>query len=209
MANYASLRGPVGVNRTYVQVGDGTADPAARRDTWIAGLAAGHTIATNAPLLGLTVNGQGPGAEIELGAGEHELRWSGFMHSIVPVDHLELVYNGKVVETLETDDGTSADVRGSLRVDGSGWLVLRAWNDGSHPMVFDLYPYATTSPVYVTVDGAGPRSSEDADYFIAWIERIRESAAAHEDYNSEAERATVLANLDRAVRVFEGRRAAE
>jgi hypothetical protein len=207
MANYASLRGPVGVNRTYVRVDEDAAEPAARRDAWLAGLEAGHTIATNGPLLGLTVNGQGPGAEIELGAGEHELAWSGFMRSIVPVDHLELVYNGQVVETIENEDGTSADFQGDLRVDGSGWLVLRAWNDGSHPMVFDLYPYATTSPVYITIDEKGPRSTEDADYFIAWIERIRESAAAHEDYNSEAERGAILEHLDRAVRIFEERRA--
>jgi hypothetical protein len=123
------------------------------------------------------------------------------------VDHLELVYNGQVVETIENEDGTSADFQGDLRVDGSGWLVLRAWNDGSHPMVFDLYPYATTSPVYITIDEKGPRSTEDADYFIAWIERIRESAAAHEDYNSEAERGAILEHLDRAVRIFEERRA--
>jgi len=85
-------------------------------------------------------------------------------------------------------------------------LLLRAWNDGSHPLVFDLYPYATTTPVYVTVDGELPRSTEDADYFIAWIERIRESAADHPDYNTDTERDAVLANLDRATRVFEERR---
>ncbi|MGH8194092.1 MAG: CehA/McbA family metallohydrolase, partial [Woeseiaceae bacterium] len=207
MANYASLRGPVGVNRTYVHSVDGAADPAARGDAWLAGLKAGHTMATNGPLLGLTVDGHEPGAEIELGAGEHELAYSGFMRSIVPVDHLELVYNGEVIETIEHEQRTSADLHGSLPVRESGWLVLRAWNDGSHPMVFDLYPFATTSPVYITIDGKQPRSTEDADYFIAWIERIRESAAPHEDYNSDAERAAVLAHLDRAVRIFEGRRA--
>ncbi|MGH8168042.1 MAG: CehA/McbA family metallohydrolase, partial [Woeseiaceae bacterium] len=207
MANYASLRGPVGVNRTYVSAGAAEREPAARRDAWLAGLKEGHTVATNGPLLGLTVNGQGPGGEIELGEGEHELEYSGFLRSAVPVDHLELVYNGKVVETIDRrPDGMAADLGGSLRVEESGWLLLRAWNDGSHPMVFDLYPYATTTPVYVTVDGKLPRSTEDADYFIAWIERIRESAADLPDYNTDAERDAVLANLDRATRVFEERR---
>jgi hypothetical protein len=60
--------------------------------------------------------------------------------------------------------------------------------------------------VYVNIDDKAPRSREDAEYFIAWIERIRESAAEHPDYNSEAERDAVLANLDRAERVFEERR---
>ncbi len=203
MANYASLRGPVGINRTYVPVGADAGDAAARRDAWIAGLKAGHTLATNGPLLGFTVDGRAAGAEIELDAGAHELEYSGFMRSIVPLDHLEIVYNGEVVEAIELDDPTSADLDGTVTVDGSGWLLLRAWNEGSHPLVFDLYPYGTTGPVYVTVDGQRPRSPEDARYFLAWIERIRESAANHPDYNTPAERAAVLENLDRAERLYE------
>jgi len=207
MANYASLRGPVGMNRTYVNMADDSHEPAARRDAWLAGLKTGHSLATNGPLLGLTVNGAGPGSEIALGAGEQELEYSGFLRSVVPVDHLELVYNGKVVKAVDLQgERTGADLIGSVRVDGSGWLLLRAWNEASHPYVFDLYPYATTTPVYVSVDGKAPRSTEDAEYFIAWIERIRESAAEHPDYNSDEERETVLANLDRAQRGFEGRR---
>ncbi|MEX2125308.1 MAG: CehA/McbA family metallohydrolase [Woeseia sp.] len=207
MANYASLRGPVGVNRTYVNVEGRGREAAARRDAWLAGLKLGHTMATNGPLLDLIVNDKGPGDEIELGAGEHELEYSGFLRSVVPVDHLELVYNGEVVKSIDPGgDRKSADLSGSVRVEESGWLLLRAWNDGSHPMVFDLYPYATTTPVYITIGGETPRSTVDADYFIAWIERIRESAADHPDYNTDAERDAVLENLDGAERVFEGRR---
>lgn len=206
MANYASLRGPVGINRTYVSTKDAE-EPAARRDGWLAGLKAGRTFATNTPLLGFSVNGRGPGESIELADGPHELAFSGFMRSIVPMEHLELVYNGEVVRSIElTGDRRSADLEGSVRVDGSGWLLLRAWNDGSHPMVFDLYPYGTTTPIYVTVVGKPPRSREDADYFLAWIARIRESAANHTDYNTLDERRAVLSHLAEARRIFEQRR---
>jgi hypothetical protein len=207
MANYASLRGPVGINRTYVHVEGEARSPAARRDAWLAALKRGHSMATNGPLLGLTVNQEGPGALLEPGQGEQELQYSGFLRSVVPVDHLELVYNGEIVKTIDLGGArTSADLRGSLRVNDSGWLLLRAWNDSSHPGVLDLYPYATTTPVYVNIDGQAPRSTDDAEYFIAWIERVRESAAEHPDYNSDEERETVLANLDRAQRIFEGLR---
>jgi hypothetical protein len=211
MANYASLRGPVGVNRVYVQMAENPADPAMRRDLWLKGLKAGRTLATNGPLLGLTVNGQPPGAELEFetghDSGSQELKYSGFLRSIVPVDHLELVYNGKVVRTIDLgDELSSSNFSGTLKVKESGWLLVRAWNDGSHPDVFDLYPYATTNPVFVTLGNDGPRSTRDADYFIAWIRRIRESATTHPDYNSAEERDTVLFNLDEAIRVFENRR---
>ena len=208
MANYASLRGPVGMNRTYVDAGERRLAPAARSAAWLAALERGRSIATNAPLLGLQIAGHGPGAEIRLAAGSHELEFSGFMRSIVPIDHLELVHNGEVIERFELTDPRAADVSGRVRVDGSGWLLLRAWNEAAHPLVFDLYPYGTTSPVYVTVGGAAPRSTRDADYFVAWIERVREAAEAHPDYNTAAERAAVLEHLDRARRVFEERRAA-
>jgi hypothetical protein len=207
MANYASLRGPVGINRTYVDMPGKSLEPAARRDAWLAGLKRGRSLATNGPLLGLSVNGAGPGAEIALGSGQRELAYSGFLRSSVPVDHLELVYNGEVVRTIDLrGNRTAAELSGSVRVEESGWLLLRAWSEGAHPYVFDIYPYATTTPVYVRIDGQAPRSAEDAEYFIAWIERIRESAAEHADYNSDVERRDVLGNLDRAQRVFEGRR---
>ncbi|MDX1403867.1 MAG: hypothetical protein R3192_04995, partial [Woeseiaceae bacterium] len=119
------------------------------------------------------------------------------------VDHLELVHNGAVVETFDsTEGGRTADLAGVLQIETSGWLLLRAWNDTSHPLVFDVYPYATTSPVYVSVGGKAVRSASDADYFLAWIKRVRESVDAHEAFNNVAERETILANLQRAERVY-------
>jgi hypothetical protein len=204
MANYASLRGPVGINRSYVHVPDMSGNAALRRDLWLEGLKAGRSMATNGPLLGFTVNGEGPGGEIALGPGAHELQFSGFLRSAVPVDHLQLVYNGEVVTTFELDSaGSSADLRGSVQVDESGWLLLRAWNDNAHPLIFDLYPYATTNPVFVSIDGKRPRSTADADYFLAWIERIREAVESHTGYNNDSERDAIRANLALAQREYE------
>jgi hypothetical protein len=203
MANYASLRGPVGINRTYAWLPEISADPAERQQQWLEAVRAGHTLGTNGPVVGLTVDGRHPGSEITLQRGPRELEFSGFLRSAVPIDHLELVMNGEVVKSFALDDRRrSADVSGSITLDKSGWLLLRAWNDGAHPLIFDLYPYATTSPVYVTVDDKPATSPADADYFLAWIERIRETAESHPDYNSDAERLAVLGNLDAAARRF-------
>ena len=204
MANYASLRGPVGINRTYVNVPGISADPSERRDQWLDGLKDGRTIATNGPLIGLTVNGRGPGEQVTLDEGSHEISFDGFLRSIVPIDHLELVMNGEVVRTFDLDDsGTTADLSGTVPFDQSGWLLLRAWNNGAHPLIFDLYPYATTTPVFISIGNKVPRSSKDAEYFIAWIERIRESVTAHSDFNNDDERDAILANLDEARQRFE------
>ena len=131
------------------------------------------------------------------------MQFSGFLRSVVPVDHLEIVYNGEVIRSFSADDPVSnADLDGNLDIDESGWLLLRAWNDNAHPLIFDLYPYATTNPVFVSVDGERPRSTVDADYFLAWVGRIRESVESHTAYNDDTERAAIIANLAEAERRF-------
>ena len=199
MANYASLRGPVGLNRTYVRVTGGAETAAERRDSWIAGLKAGASMSSNGPLVGLTVNGEYPGSEIALADRDEEVSFSATLRSAVPVDHLELVFNGEVIETFGTGaDKRSIDVSGSVAIRGSGWLLLRAWSEAAHPMLLDIYPYATTSPIYVTVKGRAPKSAEAADYFLAWIDNIRSAVTSRTDFNSDHERRIVLSHLDEA-----------
>ena len=98
---------------------------------------------------------------------------------------------------------TAADANGTFALKDSGWCVLRASSDRAEYPVLDNYVYATTSPVYVTIDGRAPRSPEDAAWFSAWIERIREATERHPDWNSADEKAEVLARLADAHAVYE------
>jgi hypothetical protein len=201
MTNFASLRGPVGMNRVYVHSG-GKLDHA----SYLRAIKAGRTFATNGPLLSLAVNGREPGDEIKLPLGSHTISVRATMHSIVPVEHLELVQNGKVVATLPLSaDGKSASATVKVPVDRSGWITLRAWSEHATPPVLDIYPFATTSPVYLTIAGIPPRSPDDARFFIDWVDRLREGAERHTGYNSAAEKASVLDIISRAHAEFEKR----
>jgi len=207
MANYASLRGPVGLARVYVDTGAeldfASADATERTAAWLEGLRQGRTMATNGPLLDFELAGQGPGSEIRLQAGQ-SLDYSGFMRSIVNVGHLEVVVNGEVVRSIELDKDTgNADFSGKLELQQNSWVLLRAWSDQPSPDVLDIYPYATTNPVYVQVDDEVMRSTKDADYFIAWIDRVTEAAASHPDYNTDEEKRVVLENMALARQRFE------
>ena len=71
--------------------------------------------------------------------------------------------------------------------------------------MLDIYPFATTSPVYLTIAGIPPRSPDDAHYFIDWIDRLREGAERHRGYNNAAEKASVLDLISRARAEFEKR----
>jgi hypothetical protein len=127
---------------------------------------------TNGPLIGLNVSGRQPGDTLRIDP-KQPVKYRVALRSIVPVDHLELVHDGRVVKTfrLTGDQRTSFDATGELRLAQGGWLLLRAWNDSSDPRVLDLYPYATTNPVYL--DGpAPPPAVDDARYFVAWLDRL-------------------------------------
>ena len=185
MANYASLRGPVGMNRVFLDTGgkrDGT--------TVAAALKAGHGFASNGPLLGLLVDDAKPGEPSEITSGKHRYRIA--LRSPVAIDHLELVHNGQVVKSFAlAGDRRSLDDSGDLELDG-GWLLLRAWNDGADPLLLDIHPYATTNPVWLGAPKPTASARQDAAYFSDWLGRVIEAASARDDYNDAAERKATL-----------------
>jgi hypothetical protein len=189
------------MNRVYVHSG-ATLDHA----RWMSAIKAGRTFATNGPLLSLTVNGREPGDEIKFPLGTHSVSVHSEMHSIVAVEHLELVQNGKVVASVPLSaDHRSASATQTVSVERSGWITLRAWSEHATPPVLDIYPFATTSPVYLTIAGIPPRSPEDAHFFIDWVDRLREGAERHTGWNSDEEKRTVLELIARSRAEFEKR----
>jgi len=197
MTNYASLRGPVGMNRVFLQTSGDTSPEALHK-----ALREGHSVASNGPLLALQVDGRNPGDTIELAAGR-KLSYRAAMRSLAPLDHVEVLYNGRVVARHGKKDATSAELSGTIPVTTSGWILLRAWNDEPDALIFDLYPYASTSPVYVSVEGRPAISPQDAEYFLRWIDRIIASADARGDYNDAQEKKDTMDYLRAGRAVFE------
>ena len=201
MANYASLRGPVGMNRVYARVSGGEVEP----EEWMAALKAGRSFATNGPLLGFTLGGAEIGDELKFDAGQPRVQFSIRLRSIVAVNHLDLVCNGRVVRSFVARQTVDhGEFSGSVALKDSGWCVARASTDAGRYPVLDTYVYATTSPIYVTIAGAKPRSSGDARYFAAWMDRMTETTAAYPDWNNAAEKRGVLQRLAQAKAVFVG-----
>jgi len=201
MANYASLRGPVGMNRVYVRTKGAEIKP----EEWMAGLKAGRSFATNGPLLGFTLGDAGIGDELKFEAAQPRVKFRVQLRSIVAVDHLDLVCNGRVVRSFAARGGVDhGEFTGSIALDDSGWCVVRASTDTGRYPVLDTYVYATTSPIYVTIAGRKPRSPDDARYFAAWVDRMTETTSAYPDWNNAAEKESVLQRLAQAKAVFVG-----
>jgi hypothetical protein len=193
MANYASLRGPIGLVRVFLET-DGLRTPAAL----VGALKSGRTFVSNSALLGLTIDGKKPG-DLLPRAGKLPVRVA--LRSPVPMDHLELVQNGRVIKSFRiAGDRTRFDWSGSLDLKSGGWVVLRAFNDEADPWVLDLYPYATTSPIYF--EAPPPPAPADAAYFVAWMDRVIEAANARGGWNDAQEKADTLAYLEAAREKF-------
>ena len=198
MADYATLRGPVGMNRVYVSVPNGPLNS----DAWLASLKQGRSFATNGPLLDFALDDNPIGSTLHI-TRARAVPYRVRLRSIVPLDRAQIVCNGAVVRDLPVDhvqDGR--EFQGTLPLRASGWCVLRAFTAHAEFPVLDNFVYATTSPIYVDLAGVPSRSPEDARYFIAWIDHLADTTAHYPDWNSDAERDTVLAELTKARAVY-------
>jgi Tol biopolymer transport system component len=196
----APIRGQVGMDRVYASVPGESVDVQA----WMDSLKKGRTFATNGPLIEFTLGGHKVGGELKFDGAQAAVPFTAKLRSIVPVDHFEVVCNGRVVQTLPLEGARdSGDVKGTLPLKESGWCVLRASSDNAEYPVLDNYVYATTSPVYITIGGKAPRSQADAKYFAAWIDRMIDTTSHYPDWNSPTEKASVLKRLLDAKIIYE------
>jgi hypothetical protein len=196
----APIRGQVGMDRVYASV---PGEPVSLQ-AWMDSLRNGRTFATNGPLIEFTLGGLKVGDELRFDGAQAAVPLTAKLRSIVPVDHFEVVCNGRVAQTLKLEGaGDSGDVKGTLPLKESGWCVLRASSDNAEYPVLDKYVYATTSPIYVTIAGKAPRSTEDAKYFAAWVGRTIDATSNYPDWNSPAEKEYVLRRLAEGKAVYE------
>jgi hypothetical protein len=196
--NFASLRGPPGLVRVFVKAG-----PTLTHRSFLAGLKAGRTFVSNAPLLDFTLDGRPVGAQIRLPAKGGRLIARVRLRSSVPLDHLEIIGNGAVVAAIPlTGDRTRASAILPLAVTRSGWYVVRAWSEHAELPILDRYPFGSTSPIYVRVGRDPVRSREDADFFVQWIDRLDQAARVHTGWNTAGERDHVLVLIGQARAVY-------
>lgn len=169
---------------------------------YMAAMLKGRGFVTNGPLLDLHLNEAMPGDDLNLTSSE-PLHVHALMESIVPIDHLQLIFNGKVVEDIPlTGDRRRAVFDKEMRVRESGWFTLLAFADRPELPVEDNYPLATTNAVYVHVDGRPVRDKQSAEYFVKWIDHLTEMASRDPGWRSEREKEHVLSQFHEAREVF-------
>ncbi len=192
----------VGSIRTYVHTGEAGLD----LDAFLAGIREGRAVVSCGPLLDFRVDGRLPGDEIRLPDAGGEVEWSAWIRSSTPLERAWVVSGGETVAEVPLGaDRRSAQASGTVRMDASGWLLLRAEGSPEERRPLDcLYAQAFTNPVWVMAGDQPVRSAAAAEYSIRWIDRLREMAEAWEYWRSEAEQAHVYAQFDEARAIYEG-----
>ena len=169
---------PPGWGRVYAHLGDQKLSVAAFKDA----IRAGRTIVTNGPWLTLDVNGQGPGAVLDLAPGD---RLEARATVTGPgADRLSLVGPDGVIAEV---DGAS-EVRFEAAVTEPTWIAAVA-SGGSCPSTLDQDTLAHTTPVYVDVAGQRVARATDAQWCLDFLETLETFVSEHGHFDPETRQA--------------------
>ena len=110
-----------------------------------------NSFVTTGPMLFLTVNGQEPGSIVS-GDDARTLKISAQALSAYPLERLELVVNGKVVEIQRAGAGKKTILLETTYCpEGNSWIAARCKGEG----------HAHTSAVYIELNDEPNRAVED------------------------------------------------
>ncbi len=164
---------PLGFGRVYVYQPGGF-----DFDHWMKGLEEGQSFVTTGPMLDVRFNAQLPGTRFRTEGGEGlQLRVSGVAKWYQPIESIEIIVNGEIVQTIESrssaaDDGKTSFVA-NVGIRGSSWVAVRCFAR----MPDGRLRFAHTAPVHVEVPGLPlrPRQAE-AEYLVT---RVKDELARH------------------------------
>lgn len=168
----------VGTIRTYARL-----DPNRpfTYDAWKDAIRSARTFATYGPLLDFSVEGQEPGARIEMDAtgGTVGVHWR-VATATVPLSRVELVVNGEIRESRrvksDRDEG-----HWSVKMDRSSWLALLV---RGHYRDKPEIIAAHSSPVMVDIEGSPFFAAPDA---VSILEQIEGALAYIDTVGTRAE----------------------
>jgi hypothetical protein len=175
--------------------------------SWLDAVKAGRCVATNGPLLNLTVDGRPIGDTLKLdkpktvrieatGLGRHDFQ------------RLQLVHNGKVLHeqaAAKKDDAYEARLVRDVPLDGPGWFAVRI--DSTTRNEFDKPLYAHGSPVYVEVGGQRVFDPEAARGLLKQLEEGQAEIRAKAKFSNPAAADRLLALYQQAAKELASRSA--
>jgi TolB protein len=193
--NWRGINRIPGLAREYVHL-----NGEFRWDRWIEQYRLGRTFVTNGPLLTFAANGQPMGSVISAPAGEpYRAQIAAEVQSRVPLEDIELVQNGKVIETRRIPGGSeNYRFEKEVMVDRSSWLAVRVSGPSTRGLPTEL-ARAHSAPVYVHLGGRPVIVREDVELMIRWLNRLWASLEERNNFGPGSNRANARAMFDRGL----------
>jgi hypothetical protein len=134
-------------------------------DGWFSAVKAGRTFVTTGPIVQLTVNGQLPGATVDVGPGARvRISAEAFGHAQqIPLRSLEVVGHGRILTRSAGSGVARLTAELEMPIDRGLWIAARVEAGPGQ--------FAHTTPVYVTVSGGGFHNDEMLGTRVATAER--------------------------------------
>src|SRR5262249_28509653 len=161
---------------------------------------AGRAVATNGPLLSLTVNGKEPGDVLNLDKPA-TVKLEATAAGRQDFQSLQMVHNGKVVKTQPAErqkQGYSARLAHETRIDEPGWLDVRIDSTTKNEMGHTLFAHG--SPVYINLAGKRAFNLETARTLLKELEESRATIRAKGKFSSPQATDQLLAVYEEATR---------
>ena len=146
-----------GTARLYAEAPDGRGDV----DSVLSQVRAGRTFLTTGPVLLFNIGkGARPGDETTPG----EQPWELTLISTEPVDVVEIVVNGEVVESFEGIRGGETKIyKGTVSLPDNGWVAARAHGGAAEWPSMAVDQFAHSSPIWIgSVGSADPAVASSA-----------------------------------------------
>ena len=193
--NWRGINRIPGLSRQYVHVGGEF-----RWDRWVERYREGRAFVTNGPLLTFDVNGQPMGSVIPATPGQpYRARISAEVQSRVPVEEIEIVQNGQVIETRKIPPGSNSHrIEKEVMVERSSWFTVRVAGPPARGLPFEP-ARAHSAPVFVHVGGKPVIVREDVELMIRWLNRLWASLEERNNFGPGNNRAQARAMFDQGL----------
>lgn len=192
---------PLGGYRVYVALGESDLT----YDSWLSGLAHGRSFVTNGPLFtDFEIAGLVPGDTLVTGTGTHELSGSVSVACSFPFTRLDIVQNGRPIESLFFEHGLCAvDTTFAVTIDESSWLAARVSGPILTWFTMGDSLFAHTGPLYVELDGHRVSVPEDAEFLAGWVADLETLAVARGEWPTPADSVKAFAAFAAARSFYE------
>jgi putative membrane-bound dehydrogenase-like protein len=155
---------------------------------WLRAGAKGQSFISTGPLMLLEVDGRRPGETISFAEEQpQEVSVRARVRcEVTPVQHVDLIVNGRVVERVDIPRdkarGVWHELQRTLKVAESSWIAARAWSTtpGGQPDA-----EAHTNPVFMTLNNRRPYQQASLD---AWVAKVDGQIELHtkRDFKAKA-----------------------